>query len=117
MNTLSHALDFETNAIDEHKDITTLDWSRKVAQGQVVDRYFAEVAGWLTSITTLEAAETKYSLTDTTSWNDLLTLHNEGDELWNFCTPSSYWEILRGRSGLALVRQNRVIYVIEIIKN
>lgn len=117
MNTISHALEFERSSSDENEHMTSLDWSRKVADGQVVDRYFEEVADWLTSVTNIEEIEAKYSVKDDPSWNELLTLYVDEDELWNFCTPSSYWEILRGRSGFALVRQKRVIYVIEIIKN
>ena len=34
------------------------------------------------------------------------------DEIWDFDSPGDYWDSLCGRSGVALVRNDKIIYTI-----
>lgn len=115
--TISDALEFERKSIDENEIQASEDCSPIVTDEQIVNRDHEDVAGWLTSVTNVTEVETEYSLVNNSLWNDLITLHTEGDEIWNFCTPQSYWDSLCGREGLALVRNKKVIFVVELTIN
>jgi hypothetical protein len=47
--------------------------------------------------------------TEREEWSRLLTQVEEGDELWEFCSPFDSWKHLAGRAGIALVRQGRCV--------
>lgn len=40
---------------------------------------------------------------------NLLDQMRDGDELWLFCSPPESWAALAGRSGVAVVREGRII--------
>ena len=42
-------------------------------------------------------------------WEALKAQMQEGDELWEFCTPRSSWDKLMGLAGYELVRGNGVV--------
>jgi hypothetical protein len=47
-----------------------------------------------------------------TSWRDLLSQMQEGDELWEFESSPHSWNNLAGRAGIELVRKGVVVGVI-----
>jgi hypothetical protein len=42
-------------------------------------------------------------------WRELLAQMQEGDELWEFCSPEASWRQGAGRAGIALVRNGQVV--------
>ena len=42
-------------------------------------------------------------------WKALVDLMHEGDQLWTFTSPPETWQALAGRSGVALVRDGRIV--------
>jgi len=50
-------------------------------------------------------------------WNHLKSLMLANDEIWNFDSPQGHWDSLCGRSGVALVRNNKIIYTIISLMN
>jgi hypothetical protein len=45
-------------------------------------------------------------------WRALLAKIADGDEIWEFRNSESSWQLLRGRAGVALVRDGEVIDVL-----
>lgn len=45
-------------------------------------------------------------------WVHLRSLMVANDEIWDFDSPGDYWDSLCGRSGVALVRNDKIIYTI-----
>jgi len=77
---------------------------------------------WLKKRTTIEECETKNLVEDkrlgTTPvpfgfinhlWLNLKRKIQEGDELWEYCSPPETWENLCGREGVCLVRGEEII--------
>ena len=44
-----------------------------------------------------------------TQWQAMLSLMEEGDQLWSFCSTGECWNSLAGREGIALLRKGQVI--------
>jgi hypothetical protein len=42
-------------------------------------------------------------------WREMINSIQEGDELWEFCSPKCEWEHLAGMAGIALVRRGEVV--------
>jgi hypothetical protein len=40
--------------------------------------------------------------------DEFFIFFEEGDEIWEFCSPHEVWEQLMGSSGYILVRENQV---------
>ena len=51
------------------------------------------------------------------TWIKLKRQIQEGDELWQYASPPATWKALCGRAGYALVRDDKVIFVIETMMN
>lgn len=77
---------------------------------------------WLKRKLTVEAAEAEHLVKDdrlgqepmpfgfqNEAWKKLLSWMQEGDELWEFCSPKETWECLAGREGVALLRKGKFI--------
>lgn len=77
---------------------------------------------WLIRKLTIEEAETLNMITDARlgpepvpfgflyeSWKKLLSLIQEGDELWVFSSPKVTWESLAGREGVVQMRKGKEI--------
>jgi hypothetical protein len=52
-----------------------------------------------------------------TAWNRFKGTLHDGDEVWEFCSPSETWENLQGRAGYAIVRNSRVVSYIVVLEN
>jgi hypothetical protein len=52
-----------------------------------------------------------------TQWKSLLAQMQPGDELWEFSTPTMFWENLAGQKGVALVRNGEVISQLVTLMN
>ena len=50
-------------------------------------------------------------------WVRLLSRMREGDELWEYDSPPETWGYLCGRAGYAVVRQGKVVAVLETEMN
>ena len=50
-------------------------------------------------------------------WDYLKSLMLTNDEIWDFDSPSEHWYSLCGRSGVALVRNNKIIFTITSMMN
>jgi hypothetical protein len=50
-------------------------------------------------------------------WCALLAQMQDGDELWEFCSPSESWQRLAGTAGVALVRNGEVVDSIVTLLN
>ncbi len=46
-------------------------------------------------------------------WLQLKSMLEPGDEIWEFQSPSEYWESLCGSAGVVLLRKGLVIFSIE----
>jgi hypothetical protein len=47
-------------------------------------------------------------------WRELLSLMEEGDELWTFFSSGESWNSLAGREGIALLRRGQVIETLVV---
>ena len=86
---------------------------------------------WLIKKVALENCErdhtTRISLGDSQSvvpfgyqnekWVHLKSLMQANDEIWDFESPGDYWDSLCGRSGVALVRNDEIIFTITSVMN
>ncbi len=50
-------------------------------------------------------------------WRALLSQLQEGDELWEFCSPPWTSQIMAGRRGISLVRNGQIVASIVTRKN
>ena len=50
-------------------------------------------------------------------WNCIKARLTEHDELWEFSSPSHYWEGLAGRAGVVLIRDGRSIAHVITVMN
>ena len=79
------------------------------------------VKEWLTRRLTVAEAEKAYLVTSArlgpepvpfghlnAEWRALLSELRDGDEIWEFRSPSESWRHLFGRAGVALVRDGRI---------
>jgi hypothetical protein len=90
------------------------------------------IESWLTERVSVEQAEMSFTpLSDQLAsrsqrpnafvkrerhlWETLKSHMVEGDELWYFCSPQETWPALRGRYGIALVRNGRAIETIILL--
>ena len=77
---------------------------------------------WLTEQLSVEECEAKHLVFDKSlgdkpipfgfinnQWQNLLLKMQEGDEIWEFCSSSEFWQMLAGRSGVCLVRNGEII--------
>ena len=53
-------------------------------------------------------AEHKFSKTNH-QWQELLSKMQDGDELWSYSTSADSWKHLAGRSGIRLIRGDKVV--------
>ena len=91
-------------------------------------------AAWLDKKITVEAAEASHpGISDerverfpdlakpfggqSARWDALKAEMRPGDEIWTFSSPEESWRHLAGRSGVALVRQGKVIMTIVTLMN
>ena len=77
---------------------------------------------WLKNKTNVEELEIKYLKKDKRlgpepvvfgfihdDWLRLKRQLQEGDELWEFCSPPESWDNLYGREGICIVRNGEII--------
>lgn len=50
-------------------------------------------------------------------WETLKASMQAGDALWSFSSPPETWQHLCGRSGIALVRDGKIIDFLVIVMN
>lgn len=80
------------------------------------------IKGWLTAKLSIKEAESKNMVQNANlgldplpfgycnkEWKKLLELMEDGDELWEYCSPRESWGNLCGRAGIALVRNGVVL--------
>jgi hypothetical protein len=51
------------------------------------------------------------------AWSRFKGTLQEGDEVWEFCSPTDTWENLQGRAGYAIVRGSQVVNYIVVLEN
>jgi len=89
-----------------------------------------EIEDWLKRKITVTKAETKNLFSteefgpkpvpfgyNNAEWKKLLAMMRPQDELWEFTSPEESWKHLAGRAGIALVRDRKVIHIMETIIN
>jgi len=64
---------------------------------------------WMKNTISILAAENKYKFGNSSRWKVLLDEMQDGDELYEFCSPPESWKYLAGREGVALVRDGVVV--------
>jgi hypothetical protein len=70
---------------------------------------------WLYERITVEQAEAEHMSGGVpfgglnAKWQELKAAMRTGDELWSFCSPPESWRAHAGRSGVALVRDRRIV--------
>ena len=69
---------------------------------------------WLQTRTTVAEVEARYGWGSSQHdrWEQLKDGMMDGDELWEYCSPSETWRSLAGRQGIALVRNGDVVFAI-----
>ncbi|MCX6159543.1 MAG: hypothetical protein NTY74_16300 [Ignavibacteriae bacterium] len=85
---------------------------------------------WLTRKLTIEEAETEHLVKDdrlgsepvpfgfnNASWKQLLSMMQNGDELWEYCSPKKTWELLMGVAGIAILRNGEIVGAITTLEN
>lgn len=83
-------------------------------------------SSWLEKQISIEEAERTHAVVDKSlgsdpvpfgfiseDWNQLKNQFRDGDEIWKYSSPSDTWEHLCGSAGIALVRDGKVIFVVE----
>jgi hypothetical protein len=50
-------------------------------------------------------------------WEELKARMRPGDELWTFASPPRFWQHMAGRSGIALVRDKKMVCAVVTLKN
>ena len=50
-------------------------------------------------------------------WQELAQHMQPGDELWEYSSPSVFWENMCGRAGYAIVRNGAVVYTVLTVMN
>jgi len=50
-------------------------------------------------------------------WQAMLSIIQDGDELWEYTSPAEMWEMLAGREGIVLVRDGKVIDDLLLVMN
>jgi hypothetical protein len=50
-------------------------------------------------------------------WEELKANMRPGDELWTFASPAESWQHFAGRSGIALVRNKRIVCALVTLMN
>ena len=50
-------------------------------------------------------------------WQELKAAMRTGDELWTFCSPPDSWSAHAGRSGIAVVRDRRIVGAMVTMMN
>jgi hypothetical protein len=70
---------------------------------------------WLQERISAEQAEVEHMSAGTpfgglnAKWQEVKAAMRTGDELWSFCSPPDSWRAHAGRSGIALVRDRRIV--------
>lgn len=77
---------------------------------------------WLKNKITFQEAEAKHLIIDerlgaepiafgfiNNQWEELKSIYQEGDELWEFYSPGKAWDKLMGRAGYCLIRDGEII--------
>ena len=86
---------------------------------------------WLVKKLTLQECELEHTTEISTSdsqlvvpfgylndkWVYLKSLMLTNDEIWDFESPQDHWDTLCGRSGVALVRNDKVVFTIITLMN
>ncbi|MDQ7780518.1 MAG: hypothetical protein RDV41_12555 [Planctomycetota bacterium] len=88
------------------------------------------VKEWLQNKTTVEECEKNYLVKDerlgpnpvpfgfqNQKWLELKQRMQEGDELWEYCSPPETWKAFCGRAGVCVVRNGEVIDSISTMMN
>lgn len=89
-------------------------WTRDEIQWKKSGEVFPPVK-WLTRQISLKDID-RVEMGKSEDWNRIKTRHIDGDELWEFSSPTEYWEGLAGRQGIALIRGDRPIaHVITVM--
>ena len=82
-----------------------------------VDPYFKEVEAWLINKIDQNTLSTELKNESPVVFETLSHKLEPGDSVWQYTTPTEYWESLCGRTGYAVVRGDRVIFAIDTIIN
>ena len=88
------------------------------------------IRDWLQSRCTLEAIKAAYDTAEADDkqtsdeesarprvWQELAQHMQPGDELWEYSSPSVFWENMCGRAGYAVVRNGDVVYTVLTAMN
>lgn len=53
---------------------------------------------------------------DNVRWVEIRSSMLDGDELWQFCSPTDYWKALCGRAGYCVLRGDEIVdYVLTVM--
>lgn len=77
---------------------------------------------WLIQKIEMKALELKYNSPEKTShdwpqWTLFQAQYKSGDEVWEFDTPSEYWDSLSGCAGFVIIRDEFIIAELITIRN
>lgn len=50
-------------------------------------------------------------------WSEFKQQYKAGDEIWEYDSPSEYWDSLAGRAGFVIVRNDKIIAEITTMEN